>query len=481
MEEDRDNKNNKQIVDSNPDNDTKEDILRTAQGLDMSDIINKNVRSAEVKYTKPETYAGNRAAFFDDASAKIKAKQDLFSDNKRIKDPYTGKTLVRTQEQAKRQYRGKWQDHSPETDHIVPLKKIYEDNKNNPWLTTEDIKNAANSQANLKVTSRTVNNAKRDRTNKEFVGDSEYIKAKKVPFTKEGKQQAIVDEKEAQRMIKRDLTKAVVKNVTKTGHEAGMMGAQSAGSNALAMSGIMNLVSVIKGEKSGADAVADTVKAGGKAAVSGYVVDSSMTVVAHSLSSSSSKFVQALVKSNIPGKVIATVTTFGNTFQKYAQGEISTQECLLEIGEGGVNLATMGYFAGVGQALIPIPVIGGAIGALVGSALTSTYFNHLMSELRQRELEHQERMRIIGECQRATEQLKKFHEELENYLSTYFKDYQDCFDTALSNMKLAYQMDKADDIITSANEITYKIGGTVRFETVDEFKGFLDSDSVDEL
>lgn len=482
MEEDKDKKdNNIQIPDSNPDNDTKEDILRTAKGLDMSNAINKNVRLTEAKYTKPETYTGNRAAFFDDASAKIKAKQDSFADNKTIIDPYTEKKLVKTQEQAKRQFRGKWQDHSAESDHIVPIKKIFEEYGNNPWLTTEDIKKAVNSPENLKVTSRTVNNAKRDRSNKEFVEDSEYIKDKKVPLTNEGKQRAITDEKNAKQAIKKQLRKTVVKNIASTGHEAGIEGAKSAGKTTLAMSGIMNLVSAIKGEKSGTDAVIDTVKDGGKAAVSGYVLDSSMTVVAHSLSGSSSKFIQALVKSNIPGNVIAAVTTLGNTFEKYAQGEITTQECLLQIGEGGINLATMGYYAGVGQALIPIPVIGGAIGALVGSALTSTYFNHLMSELRQKELEHQERVRIIEECQKVTEQLKKYREELENYLSTYFKEYQDCFDSALSNMKLAYQMDKADDIIASANEITYKIGGAVKFETVNEFKGFLDSDLTDEL
>lgn len=48
-------------------------------------------------------------------------------------------------------------------------------------------------------------------------------------------------------------------------------------------------------------------------------------------------------------------------------------------------------------------------------------------------------------------------------------------------MKLAYQMDNAQDIITSANEITYRIGGAVKFESVDEFKDFVDSELVDEL
>lgn len=459
-------------------NDKNQDRLKVTKGLSMSDSINKSIKKAANEYAKPTTYD---RSYFDDAQAKIKAKQDLFKEKRVNVDPYSGKRLVENQEQAKKQFRGKWQDHAPEADHKVPLKRVYEENKNNPWLKISDLQEIANSPDNINVISRTINNAKRDRTNQELVEDIEYIKAKKLPLTEEGKQKAISEGKKAAKAIKQKIINTTAGNVITTGHEAGMMGAQNAGSNVLAMSGIMNIVSVIKGEKSGTDAIKDTVEAGGKAAISGYVVDSSMTVVAHTLSASSSKFIQALVKSNVPGNVVAAVTTWGDTFKKYAQGELSTQELLLEVGEKGLNIATMGYYTAVGQSLIPIPIIGGAIGAFVGSMLTSTYFNRLMFELKQKELEHQERLRIIEECEKATEQLKKFHEELESYLAAYFKEYQDCFDSALSNMKLAYQMDNAQDIITSANEITYRIGGAVKFESVDEFKDFVDSELVDEL
>ena len=55
------------------------------------------------------------------------------------------------------------------------------------------------------------------------------------------------------------------------------------------MSGIMNIVSVLKGEKSGEDAVVDTIKDGGKAAVTGYAMGGGMTVVSQALSYSSSE------------------------------------------------------------------------------------------------------------------------------------------------------------------------------------------------
>lgn len=267
----------------------------------------------------------------------------------------------------------------------------------------------------------------------------------------------------------------------KTGREAGRAGAVNAGITTLTMSGIMNVVSVIKGEKGADQAIADTVKDGGKAAVTGYTMSGGLTVVSHSLSNSSSQFIQGLAKSNVPGKVITAVIVTGDTLKKWGNGEITTQQCLIELGDKGLNMATMGYSMAVGQALIPIPIVGGAVGALVGSMLTSNYYHNLINTLQTKELEHQERMRIIAECHMVAEQTKAFREELESYLNSYFNEYKECFNSAISSMKFAYEVGDADGIIAGANEITRKLGGNVYYETVNEFKGFLDDDTVDVL
>lgn len=437
-------------------------------------------KRAAKTYAKPETYTGNRT-LYDSGKAKLKAKADLFKNGKNVVDPYTGDKLVRTKSEAKATYGEDWAKHLAESDHVKPLEKIYADTKNKIWNTTDDIKAAANSEDNIRVASRKFNNPKRSRLNKDYVKDEEYLKSKGVNVTSEGKKNAIRDGEIAEQSINRQLKSASFNNMLKTGHEAGKMGAQNAGVTALTMSGIMNFVAVIKGEKSSDEAIADTVRNGGKAAVSGYAMSGGLTIVSHSLSGSSSKFVQALVKSNVPGKIITAVLATGDTLAKYGQGEITTQECLIELGDKGLNLATMGYTMGIGQALIPIPIVGGAVGALVGSMLTSTYYNDLINTLQTKSIEHKERLRIIEECNRAAEQTKVFRKELESYLKSYFEEYKDCFDEALASMRLAYQMGDADCIITSANEITRKLGGQVNYETVDEFIQFLQNDSIDTL
>ena len=84
--------------------------------------------------------------------------------------------------------------------------------------------------------------------------------------------------------------------------------------------GILNAVAVIKGEKEAGEAIADTIEDGGKAAVTGYVMSDGLMVVSNSLSGSSSKFLQALSKSNVPGKIITAVITVGDTLKRYGDG-----------------------------------------------------------------------------------------------------------------------------------------------------------------
>lgn len=302
-----------------------------------------------------------------------------------------------------------------------------------------------------------------------------------VGLSEQGKEKAIESEKTAQKILKRRDFQDSAKNIAQTAHNAGAAAAKNAGITGMTMSGIMNLTAVIRGEKSAKDAITDMVVDTGKAAATGYVMGGGRTAVSHALSGSSSEFLRALSKSNVPGKVITGVILTGNTLKRYGNGEISTQECFIELGEQGLNFATTGYSMAVGQALIPIPVVGAAVGALVGSMVTSHYYNQLITTLQRKEIEHQERLRIIAECKQAAQQARAFREELESYLQSYFKEYQDCFDDALATIRTSYQIGDADGVIAGANQITRKLGGKVYYDNMNEFKDFLFDDSTDIL
>ena len=462
------------------DTESENGAVKIGAGYTATQSAYQSTQKANLKYAKPKQYTGNRP-LYDDDTAKLNAKKKLISNGAVVRDPYTNEVLVLTKKEAKMLYGDEWAKHLAESDHIKPIEKIYDETKNNPFNTIEDIREAANSDSNIKVLSRKTNNAKRSRTNKEFVEDVEYLNDKGVKITNDGKKQALIDQELADTHINKYLKKNAFNNMIKTGHEAGQLAAKDSGISALTMSGIMNFVSVVKGEKTTNEAIEDIVESGGKAAVSGYVMGGGITLTSQALSYSKSDFLRGLAKSNVPGKVITAVVVTGDTLKKWGNGEITTQECLIELGDKGLNMATMGYAMAAGQALIPIPVVGGAIGALVGSALTSEYYHNLINILQTKELEHQERQRIINECNLAKEQIIVFREGLEEYLQNYLEDYRDSFDMALSSMQFSYEVGDADGVIAGANEITRKLGGQIKYETVEEFKLFLDSDEDDEL
>lgn len=470
------------------DGDSKSEI---GVGIAIDASVKSSTVQANIKYSRPEYNPQTRKQFYDNGSAHKKAIDDAFASGKSVRDPYSGAELVKKQRDAKIRYGEDWQNHAAEADHIDPLSQIAKRTKKNPFLTTDDVKEIGNADDNFQVLSRKLNQGSKEvgkggSTQKEWADDNTRMEGLADNIESGESIDAVSKKiketgKAAEKRNDRRALKKGIKNAADTAHKAGKEGAQSAGVTALTMSGIMNVVSVIKGEKSSEDAIADTVKDGGKAAVTGYAMGGGMTVVNQTLANSTSEFIQGLAKNNVPGKIITAVLVTGDTLKKWGNGDITTQECLIQLGDKGLNMATMGYSMAVGQALIPIPIVGGAVGALVGSMLTSNLYNGLIGNLQTKQLEHEERIRIIAECNAVAEQARAFRSELETYLDSYFKEYRTCFDEALSSMQLSYEIGDADGVIAGANDITRTLGGKVKFETVDEFKTFLDSDEDDVL
>ena len=470
--------------------DESESNVEIGTGISINTSVRQSTSEANIKYYKPKYSPKTRKRYYDDSNARKSVANKTFNNNNnKVRDPYTGSELLRNKSEAKKKYGEDWQKHCAEADHIDPLNKFIERHQDNPFLTTSDIKQIGNSEDNLQVISRKLNQnsnaiGKGGSTQLEWASNSKKMKnlEKNIESRESIKRVTKKIKKIGKKAERRNDSKAYKKglhNAFETAHDAGKTASKNAGVTALTMSGIFNLVSVIKGEKSGKDALVDVVYDGGKAAITGYALGGGLTVLSHTLSCSSSQFIQGLVSSNVPAEVITAVLMTGDTLIKWGSGDITTQECMIQLGAKGVNITTTGCAMAVGQTLIPIPIIGAAVGALVGSILTSSYYNNLINDLRTKKLEHQERLQIISECNAVAEQTKAFRNELVAFLNSYFMEYRTCFDDALSKIQLSYQMSDADGVISGANEITLKLGGQVYYNSVDEFSTFLDNDSID--
>ena len=111
-------------------------------------------------------------------------------------------------------------EYNAETDHIVPLKHIFKHIQTNAGLSDDDIQNIANNDYNFALTSRKINNAKRDMTNAEFIRLQDEKKArgeKYIELSNEVRQNMLRMEREANKQIDKNINSAVINNLTGRG------------------------------------------------------------------------------------------------------------------------------------------------------------------------------------------------------------------------------------------------------------------------
>lgn len=448
-------------------------VTQTLAGQAAGVSVNRSVRRVAETYRKPETY--NRK-LYDDGVAKRQAKMDLFSSGRPVKDPYSGDELVLHKQTAKLKYGEDWQKHLAEADHIEPVHKVYEEHKNDAFLANEDIRETVNGKENLKTISRKQNNAKRDRNNEKFYGDEKYLKDKDISLSRKSRERAMADGRKAKSHIDSELAFRQVKNAAKEFHRAGAEAAAAGAVTAAGVSAFQNIIAVLKGEKTAGEALEDIATTTGKTAAMSYVTGGAVTVTTQWLSHSSSQLAQLLGRAGAPGMVVTAVMTTAGTVKRYIKGEISTEECIVELGEAAPVFAASSYGALAGQVVIPVPVVGAIIGSMVGGMLGAVAFNGLSRQLQAEKMARERRIRIEKECGEAVRVIEEYRKELNALVSRYFAEHRKVFDEALENMDTALQMHDADGLIHAANRITTQLGGRARNQNTAEFDELMKSD-----
>ncbi len=442
----------------------------------LNDTVRKQTEEAAQKFAKPSKYT---RSLLDDGSAKERIKREAFKGNVEVRDPYTDDVLCLKKSEARINYGDEWTSHAAEADHKVSLEHRYEQTKNNPWLTNDDVKKSSNDSKNLEVVSRKFNNAKRKRSNSEFVNGEEYLKKTGVELTQEGKSKAIQTEKQAQRELNVQDFKDSTRNLVQTGHKAGVTAAKSGAIIGGGMSAIRNAVAVAKGEKDAGEAILDTAKDTAGAAALSYGTGAIGTTLAHSLSYSSNPLLKTLSKTNLPSQVAVAVLETGKTMKKYICGEIDGTECMTELGEKGTGMIAASCGAAVGQIMIPVPVLGGMVGSMVGYAFSSSYYSELVTIMQNRKLAHEERLKIEAECKETIAALKQYRQEIEQVAEKYFAEYTMVFQNAFSTIDSSLIAGDTDGVISGANMITEKLGGKVQYNNMTEFDEFMNDENSD--
>ncbi len=454
----------------------KKESQNIATGIVAGETTKASISRLEVEYGKPQQYTGNRR-IYDSPRAKVNTKMQAFKQAEVVKDPYTEKILVLTKKEAKLKYGENWTEHLAESDHKVPIERIHKEYKDNPWVKNENIKDVANSENNMEVVSRKFNNAKRSRTNEELVSDENYLNKTGTEISDEGKQKAVKSGQKAKRIIDKKLEKQQWENIYTEAYKAGKEGAINAASMTALMSTMNNIVDVIKGNRKPEDALKniaeDTIKAG----ATGFALTGTLSVVGHSLSNSSSEFIKALVKANAPAKVVTAVMATGDILCNFAKGKISSAECIVQLGERGTAAVVASYATVVGQAAIPIPLVGAAVGALVGTAVSGVMYSSLLKAIEEEKKSAEEYQRVKIATENAITKMEIERRNFINVTNKLFANRSNTIQDGLDKITDACMRNNFDKLTIGLNQILSSFGRALEQSTFVEFDELMNDDT----
>lgn len=271
---------------------------------------------------------------------------------------------------------------------------------------------------------------------------------------------------------------STAKDIAGISHKAGLETAKNGVLVGGGMSFIRNAVAVIKGDQDPKKAAVEITKDTAGAGVLSYSTGFIGSALKGCMQNAPSNYVRCLSKTNLPGTFVTIALESGKTLKQYADGEIEGAACLTQLGEKGAGMLASSMGAVVGGLVIPVPVVGGFVGGMTGYALTSAYYNNLVTALNEAKAAHEERLQIEAECRAAVIALKEYRLEMELVISNYLRQHMEVFREAFVDMEIAYNTGDTDGFIAGTNQITRQLGGNPLFESKEQFDTLLNSEDI---
>ena len=166
------------------------------------------------------------------------------------------------------------------------------------------------------------------------------------------------------------------------------------------------------------------------------------------------------------GKIVA------GSFIKYINGEINGEEFFNEIGQKGVELIASTAGAIIGQALIPIPVVGAVIGSMIASFASGEIFKYAKT-LKDHEKNAEEVERLANS---ALSEMKKQRQILKDIIRDELKVFDENVNRGFDVIYSAMFSDDMEEFAEGLNIILSVVNEEVEFKTQQEFNEFFDDE-----
>lgn len=278
---------------------------------------------------------------------------------------------------------------------------------------------------------------------------------------------------------------ATTKNVIKTSHKAGMEHAKATGIATSVSVGINSIVAVAKGEMDSAQALKTVALSTAKSMGEAYLVGNADVILKGFMENSSNKAIQAVSKSNLPGKLMMVTKQLSGSLRRLVNGEIDEKEFLQELGsqEAGMLAAGWGSALGAaGAAAVSDSLLLGAVGAAAGSTIGLLVFSSLYEGAMQiyaEEKESEERRKLVESiAKEARERIKIYREELEQSIKQFYGDREKAFLEGFQLLNEGFNGNNVDTFVEGLSKIAIEMGSCLQFKDFNEFDDFMQDNTL---
>ncbi len=251
---------------------------------------------------------------------------------------------------------------------------------------------------------------------------------------------------------------STAKDVANFSHQAGMNAMQTGALVGGGVSAITNIYECIANGKDPMKAIKHTAIATLKGGVLSYGSAFSSSSLGGLMQSSANKVIQSLGKGSVPAMIVGVAMANVTILTRFISGKIDEVELLKQLGKANTSLLSGGAMAVVGQALIPIPVVGALIGGFVGAALSETIFSALLKAREEAKLARQRRIEIEKECHEIIRLLEMYQNQFKEVFEQYFYETTKFFNQSFDELERALYAGDADLAIAANNKIQERLG-----------------------
>ena len=264
-----------------------------------------------------------------------------------------------------------------------------------------------------------------------------------------------------------------VKDISRVSHQAGIQGAKFGAVIGGSISLVTNIIAYKSSNKELSEAVVDTGMDTLKSAGVGYGTAFTGTAIKSYMAQSANEVVRNLSKTALPAMIVSACLATSKSVASYAKGEIDESTLMQEMGISVTGMLSSSAFATIGQIAIPVPVLGGLIGGMIGYALTNTFYQSFFDVLKDKNIARERRMLIEMQCNSA----KILAEQYRIVIQDIFEQKSIELDHQTKKLFATFNDDlTADEFCQNINEFAKFLGKDLPIKNLQELDDIMLSD-----